>query len=93
MHGQIIRLCRILSTDAGFARWFLSRYWLGSWSNGGMSAMNDAFESIKQGLLEAIEHAEGKPVKAILHKPASVDVKAVREKVGMPRADIPPIPK
>jgi hypothetical protein len=37
------------------------------------------FESIRQGLQEAIDFAEGKPVKAV----SPPDVKAVREHVGM----------
>jgi len=45
--------------------------------------MNEAFESIKQGLQEAIEYAEGKPVRARGHQPQAIDVKAVREQVGM----------
>lgn len=49
--------------------------------------MNEAFESIKQGLQEAIEHAEGKPVKVGVHKPESVDVKAIRQKVGMTQTE------
>ncbi|ADE16503.1 helix-turn-helix domain protein [Nitrosococcus halophilus Nc 4] len=49
--------------------------------------MNEVFKSIKQGLQEAIEHVEGKPVKAIVHKPESVDVKAIREKVGMTQTE------
>jgi putative transcriptional regulator len=35
----------------------------------------------------AIEHAEGKPVKAIVHKPAPVNVKAIREKVSMTQTE------
>lgn len=37
------------------------------------------FESIRQGLQEAIDFAEGKPFKAV----SPPDVKAVREHVGM----------
>lgn len=49
--------------------------------------MTKAFESIKQGLQEAIAHAQGKSVKAVIHKPpASLDVKAVRQQVGMTQA-------
>ncbi len=40
-------------------------------------------ESIRQGLQEAIDFAEGKPVKAIVHDVSSPDVKAVREHVGL----------
>jgi putative transcriptional regulator len=49
--------------------------------------VNKAFESIRKGLQEAIAHAEGKPIKAIVHKPESVDVKAIREKVGMTQTE------
>jgi putative transcriptional regulator len=49
--------------------------------------VNEVFESIRQGLQEAIEHAEGKPVKAIVHKPEPVNVKAIREKVGMTQTE------
>ena len=46
--------------------------------------MTKAFESIKQGLQEAITHAQGRPVEAVVHEiPASIDVKAVRKQVGM----------
>lgn len=46
--------------------------------------MSEAFESIKQGLQEAIDHAKGMPTKIIIHKPSkSIDVKAIRQKVNM----------
>lgn len=45
--------------------------------------MSKAFDSIKQGLQEAIEHARGKKTGVRVHRPRSVDVKAVRAKVGM----------
>ena len=45
--------------------------------------MSKAFDSIKQGLQEAIEHARGKEIGVRVHRPRSVDVKAVRAKVGM----------
>lgn len=45
--------------------------------------MNEAFESIKQGLTEAIEHAAGTSNKAVIHKPKPVDVQSVRKKIGM----------
>ena len=49
--------------------------------------MTKAFESIKQGLREAIAHAQGRPVEAVVHEmPASIDVKAVRKQVGMTQA-------
>jgi putative transcriptional regulator len=49
--------------------------------------VNEAFESIKQGLQEAIEHAKGKPVKATVHRLNSIDVKAIREKVSMTQTE------
>ena len=41
------------------------------------------FESIKQGLREAIEHAAGQESEAIVHFPRTPDVKSIREQVGM----------
>ena len=45
--------------------------------------MSTSFESIKRGLLEAIEHADGRAPQTRLHRPQPVDVKALRSKVGM----------
>ncbi len=45
------------------------------------------FESILQGLHEAIDFAEGKPVKALVHNVSAPDVKALREHVGMTQAE------
>ena len=45
--------------------------------------MSTAFDSIKSGLLEAIEHAEGRAPQTRMHSPRLVDVKALRAKVGM----------
>ncbi len=45
--------------------------------------MNKAFEEIKAGLDDAIKHAKGKTSKAIIHKPETINVKAIREKTGM----------
>lgn len=45
--------------------------------------MSTAFESIKQGLQEAIAHAKGETTGIRVHRPRVVDVKAVRAKVGM----------
>ena len=41
------------------------------------------FESIKQGLTEAIEHAAGKESEAVVHFPRTPNVKSIREQVGM----------
>ncbi|QAA94251.1 NadS family protein [Pollutimonas thiosulfatoxidans] len=45
--------------------------------------MSRAFESIKQGLQEAISHAQGDERGVRVHRPRVVDVKALRAKVGM----------
>jgi len=45
--------------------------------------MSTAYESIKQGLTEACEFAQGKTDKAVVHKIIPMDVKAIRKKVDM----------
>ena len=45
--------------------------------------MSTAFDSIKRGLLEAIDHAQGGVPQTRVHRPRPVDVKALRAKVGM----------
>ena len=55
--------------------------------------MSTAFESIKRGLLEAIEHAEGRAPDVRIHRPRPVDVKALRAKVGMTQEQLVPIQK
>lgn len=40
------------------------------------------FESIRQGLQDAVDFAEGKPVKAVVHDVSPPDVKTVHEHVG-----------
>ena len=45
--------------------------------------MSSAFSSIKQGLEEAIEFAEGKPSKAVIHEFSPIDIKAIRARLGM----------
>jgi putative transcriptional regulator len=45
--------------------------------------MSAAFESIKQGLQEAIAHARGDERGVRVHRPRAINVKAVRVKVGM----------
>jgi len=45
--------------------------------------MSGAFEHIKQGLEEAIAHAEGDERGVSIHSPRAVDVRAVRAKLGM----------
>ena len=49
--------------------------------------MSDTFESIKQGLTEAVDHARGKSVKAVIHEFKPIDVKQVRAKIGMSQTE------
>ena len=49
--------------------------------------MSKAFESIEQGLTEAIEFARGKSATAIVHEVSPVDIKAIRKNVGMSQAE------
>ncbi|VAW70767.1 Antitoxin to RelE-like translational repressor toxin [hydrothermal vent metagenome] len=45
--------------------------------------MSNAFNSIKQGLDEALEFSKGKKSKAIVHEFSPIDVKNIRAKIGM----------
>jgi len=45
--------------------------------------MSKAFDSIKQGLDEALEFSKGNLTKAVVHKYGPVDVKNIRAKTGM----------
>jgi putative transcriptional regulator len=45
--------------------------------------MSKAFESIKQGLQEAIAHGRGEAVDVKVYRPQAVDVKALRRRVAM----------
>ena len=45
--------------------------------------MSTEFKEIKKGLLEAIEHAEGRSPKTRISRPHAIDVKSVRTKIGM----------
>ncbi|HET7313671.1 helix-turn-helix domain-containing protein [Salinisphaera sp.] len=45
--------------------------------------MSDTFESIKTGLEQAIAHSKGKPSQVVIHEMSAMDVKSVRDKVGM----------
>lgn len=45
--------------------------------------MKTAFEAIEQGLQEALAHAHGGAPGTRVHRPRPLDVKAVRQKVGM----------
>ena len=52
-----------------------------------VASMNKAFDSIKQGLDEALEFSKGKKGKAVIHEFTPVDVKNVRSKVGMSQSE------
>ena len=45
--------------------------------------MSSAFESIKQGLNEAVAFSKGKINKAVVHEFSPIDVKNIRANVGM----------
>lgn len=45
--------------------------------------MNNTFESIKQGLEEAVEYAKGNKSGVRIHYPPEPDVKAIRNRIGM----------
>jgi putative transcriptional regulator len=45
--------------------------------------MSNAFNSIRQGLSEAIDHAQGKQVAVKTYTPQPVNVAAVRQRIGM----------
>lgn len=49
--------------------------------------MSKAFKSIKQGLEEAIQFAEGKKNGAREFKPKEIDVRALRKKVNMTQVE------
>ncbi len=49
--------------------------------------MSSAFNSIKQGLDEALEFSKGKKGKAIVHEFSPVDVKNIRAKIGMSQSE------
>ncbi|MGB0384412.1 MAG: helix-turn-helix domain-containing protein [Ardenticatenaceae bacterium] len=50
--------------------------------------MNNAFESIQQGLLEAIEFAQGEKSKSVVHEIPLVDVTGLRQKLGMSQIEL-----
>ena len=49
--------------------------------------MSNAFDSIKQGLDEAIAFSKGKPGEAVVHEFAPIDVKNIRARVGMSQSE------
>lgn len=53
-----------------------------------VNEMSEAFERIQQGLLEAIQFAQGEVVpQAIVHELEEVDVKKIRQNVQMTQAE------
>lgn len=50
-------------------------------------SMTKAFDSIKQGLDEALDYSKGKKSKAIVHEFSPVDVKNIRSKIGMSQSE------
>ena len=49
--------------------------------------MSSAFDSIKQGLDEALEFSKGITGKAIVHEFSPVDVKNIRAQIGMSQSE------
>ncbi len=49
--------------------------------------MSNMFESIKQGLTEAVDFSEGNCKEATVHKFDSIDVKAIRSNVKMTQTE------
>ena len=49
--------------------------------------MSKAFDSIKQGLDEALEFSKGKKSKAVVHAFSPVDVKNIRANIGMSQSE------
>lgn len=49
--------------------------------------MSESFQSIKQGLNEAIAFAQGQTTGAMVHEFAPLDIEAVRAQVGMTQAE------
>lgn len=49
--------------------------------------MNDAFDSIRQGLEEAVGYIQGKKSGVRIHYPSEPDVKTIRNKTGMDQND------
>jgi putative transcriptional regulator len=49
--------------------------------------MSSAFDSIKQGLTEAVDFAQGARDKAVVHEFTPVDVKEIRSGIGMSQSE------
>lgn len=48
---------------------------------------NEVFDSIQQGLMEAIDYAKGEPVEAKVHHFGAADIKAIRNRIGMSQTE------
>ncbi|NQY65597.1 MAG: helix-turn-helix domain-containing protein [Alteromonadaceae bacterium] len=49
--------------------------------------MSSIFESIQQGLIEAVDYSEGQTKNATVHKFDPIDVKAIRSNVNMTQTE------
>ncbi len=49
--------------------------------------MSEFFESIKQGMTEAVQYSEGKCSKAVVHKFSPLDVKKIRLSLDMSQTE------
>ncbi len=49
--------------------------------------MSKAFNSVAQGLKEAIAHQKGKKIKVKTHRPEEIDVAALRKRLGLTQID------
>ena len=49
--------------------------------------MSETFESIRKGMVEALEFSRGKSRKAVVHEFTPIDVKNVRARVGMSQSE------
>jgi len=49
--------------------------------------MGRAFESIRAGLEQAVDHARGEPVRAVVHEIGPLDVKAIRDRLDMSQTE------
>ena len=49
--------------------------------------MSTSFDSIKRGLGQAIQYSAGKCKQAVVHDLSAMDIKSVREKIGMSQTE------
>ncbi len=60
---------------------------LNSWLKTMVHPMSEFFNSVKQGMEEAVDFTTGKCPKAVIHEFSSVDVKNIRSKMGMSQTE------